>query len=95
MQPRARIGAVTLIQRFGSALNPNIHFHLLVLDGVYEVTAAGPRFRRGLLVRDAENAYLGTGPGEDSALASAGHSGGVPCRRTVADSVTGARSFSW
>jgi ribosomal protein S27E len=28
-------GAVTLIQRFGSALNLNIHFHLLVLDGAY------------------------------------------------------------
>jgi len=28
-------GAVTFIQRFGSALNLNIHFHTLVLDGVY------------------------------------------------------------
>ena len=28
----ARIGAVTFIQRFGSALN--IHFHILFLDGV-------------------------------------------------------------
>jgi len=28
-------GAVTLIQRFGSALNLNVHFHLLVLDGAY------------------------------------------------------------
>ncbi len=28
-------GAVTLIQRFGSALNLNIHFHILFLDGVY------------------------------------------------------------
>jgi len=26
-------GAVTLIQRFGSALNFSIHFHMLVLDG--------------------------------------------------------------
>jgi hypothetical protein len=32
---RARTGAVTLIQRFGSALNLNIHFHMLFLDGVY------------------------------------------------------------
>jgi hypothetical protein len=45
-QARGRTGAVTLIQRFGSALNLNIHFHMLVLDGVYELTAAGPRFRR-------------------------------------------------
>jgi hypothetical protein len=28
-------GAVTFIQRFGSALNLNVHFHTLVLDGVY------------------------------------------------------------
>ncbi len=94
-QKNGRTGAVTLIQRFGSALNLNIHFHLLVLDGVYELTAAGPRFRRvapptaagldalleqivtriarhlerrGLLVRDAEDAYLGSGPGEDASL---------------------------
>src|SRR5262249_12627797 len=34
---RADTGAVTLIQRFGSAanLNMNIHLHCLVLDGVY------------------------------------------------------------
>ncbi|EMZ71474.1 transposase family protein [Escherichia coli 174900] len=31
----AQCGAVTLIQRFGSALNLNIHFHMLWLDGVY------------------------------------------------------------
>lgn len=31
----ARFGAVTLIQRFGSALNLNIHLHMLFLDGVY------------------------------------------------------------
>lgn len=30
----AHTGAVTLIQCFGSALNLNIHFHLLFLDGV-------------------------------------------------------------
>ena len=31
----AQAGAVTVIQRFGSALNLNVHFHLLFLDGVY------------------------------------------------------------
>jgi hypothetical protein len=31
----AATGAVTLIQRFGSAANLNIHLHCLVLDGVY------------------------------------------------------------
>ena len=33
--PRARCGAVTFVQRFGDALNLNLHFHTLVLDGVY------------------------------------------------------------
>jgi len=31
----AQTGAVTLIQRFGGALNANVHFHMLFLDGVY------------------------------------------------------------
>ena len=31
----AQTGAVTLIQHFGSALNLNIHFHMIFLDGVY------------------------------------------------------------
>ncbi len=34
-QKTAKTGAVTLIQRFGSALNLNVHFHMLFLDGVY------------------------------------------------------------
>ena len=34
-KPAAQTGAVTLIQHFGSALNLNIHFHMLFLDGVY------------------------------------------------------------
>ena len=37
----AKTGAVTLIQRFGSALNLNVHFHMLFLDGVYEVDSDG------------------------------------------------------
>ncbi len=31
----AKIGAVTFIQRFGSALNLNVHFHTLITDGVF------------------------------------------------------------
>jgi hypothetical protein len=31
----AATGAVTLIQWFGSAINLNIHFHMLIPDGVY------------------------------------------------------------
>jgi hypothetical protein len=33
--PRGRSGALVVAQRFGSALNLNLHFHALVLDGVY------------------------------------------------------------
>ena len=43
---RARTGVVTLIQRFGSALNLNVHLHMLVLDGVYTFENDKPRFRR-------------------------------------------------
>ena len=39
-------GAVTLIQRFGSALNLNIHSRMIFLDGVYlPVAGAPPLFR--------------------------------------------------
>ena len=42
----AKTGAVTLIQRFGSALNLNVHFHMLFLDGVYvEQSHGSARFR--------------------------------------------------
>ena len=40
----ARTGAVTLIQRFGSALNLNIHLHMLVVDGAYTFEDERPRF---------------------------------------------------
>ena len=35
-------GAVTLIQRFASALNLNLHFHMIFLDGVYLPAGDGP-----------------------------------------------------
>lgn len=37
----AQTGAVTLVQRFGSAINLNIHYHMLFLDGVYAEQAEG------------------------------------------------------
>src|SRR5712692_11730458 len=40
-------GSVTFIQRFGSAINLNLHFHCVFIEGVYlDRTAAGlkPRF---------------------------------------------------
>ena len=46
----AHTGAVTLVQRFGSALNLNVHLHMLFLDGVYvnggDAAAATPIFHR-------------------------------------------------
>ena len=36
---QAHSGAVTLIQRFGSGANLNIHLHCLILDGVYRSSA--------------------------------------------------------
>ena len=47
----AQCGAVTLIQRFGSALNLNVHLHMLWLDGVYEPVAARPDKPRLRLAR--------------------------------------------
>ena len=38
---QAHTGAMVAVQRFGSALNLNIHFHALVLDGVFVVDAFG------------------------------------------------------
>ena len=43
----ARTGAVTLIQRFASALNLNPHLHMLFVDGVYTFEQERPRFHRG------------------------------------------------
>lgn len=39
----AQCGVVTLIQRFGSALNLNVHVHMPWLDGVYEKTNEPPQ----------------------------------------------------
>ena len=43
----ARAGAVTLFQRFGSALNLNLHFHMIFLDGIYVdgTNGSSTRFR--------------------------------------------------
>jgi hypothetical protein len=57
----AQCGTVTLIQRFGSALNLNIHFHMLWLDGVYEPVAARPdkpRLRRARAPTSAQLTHL-------------------------------------
>jgi len=42
---RGPCGAVTFVQRFSDALNLNVHFHSLLLDGVYASgTSGAPRF---------------------------------------------------
>jgi len=33
---RGRTGTVTFVQRFGSALNANLHFHVVVPDGIFD-----------------------------------------------------------
>ena len=43
----SQCGAVTFVQRFGDALNANVHFHCMVLDGVYAAGASGrPEFHQ-------------------------------------------------
>ena len=48
-------GGVTFVQRFGSALNLNVHFHMLALDGLYvEGAGGGPEFHQLPAPEDAE-----------------------------------------
>ena len=54
----ADAGSVTLIQRFGSAGNLNIHLHCLVLDGVYRRTEGEPIFDEARAPTDDELAGL-------------------------------------
>ena len=79
--PNAQCGAVTFIQRFGSALNLNLHLHMLAIDGVYAADDDGnPRFQEARAPGDQEIARLtaslaeripkmllrrGLGPGSD------------------------------
>ena len=44
----ARLGAMAFIHRFGSTLNPHLHFHCVIIDGVFDFAAAG-----GVLFRAA------------------------------------------
>jgi len=65
---QGQTGSITVVQRFGSALNLNLHFHALVLDGVYVEDRATGRVRwhrsrrwtttdvEGLVVRIADRA---------------------------------------
>ena len=45
--PGGSTGAVVVVQRFGSALNLNVHFHMLLLDGVFVADDDAVRWVRG------------------------------------------------
>jgi transcription initiation factor TFIIIB Brf1 subunit/transcription initiation factor TFIIB len=36
-----KVGAITVVQRFGGALNLNVHFHSLYTDGVFHENYQG------------------------------------------------------
>jgi hypothetical protein len=56
---KAKCGAVTFIQRFGGAINLNVHFHSLVMDGIYhEDSNKRIRFRRLPAPADPEVAQV-------------------------------------
>jgi len=58
-QKTAQTGSVTLIQRFGSALNLNVHFHMLFLDGIYTKNKPGLiRFKLTIAPNQQELAIL-------------------------------------
>jgi len=58
--PGGSSGAVVLAQRFGGALNLNLHFHALVLDGVYtsQGLLTAPRFQPAPDIRDEDVAHV-------------------------------------
>lgn len=39
--PASRIGPVAFIHCFGALLNPHVHFHCVVIEGVFEAAAEG------------------------------------------------------
>jgi hypothetical protein len=51
--PAARLGAVAFIHRFGSTLNAHLHFHCVVIEGVFESDPAGSVIFRAATGLDA------------------------------------------
>lgn len=49
----ARLGAVTFVHRFGSALNGNLHFHCCVIDGLFSAEDEALRFDEAAITREA------------------------------------------
>jgi hypothetical protein len=57
-RPGARCGAVSFVSRAGGAVNLNVHFHDLVLDGVYERDGDQAVFRRVVAPRPADLSWV-------------------------------------
>lgn len=55
--------AITFVQRFGSALQLNVHFHVLVLDGAFDDDGVD------VLQRSRVRARCGSSPGSRSPMA--------------------------
>ena len=83
---RGQCGAVSFVQRFGDALNLNVHFHSLLLDGVYETSPYGsPRFHPLPPPEDAEVARVAAQVAARIARLLARHGLGPDASRTDAD----------
>jgi hypothetical protein len=57
----ARSGGILFIQRLGGALNLNVHFHTIFLDGGYTLGPSGPEFHdlgAGLTTADVADAVM-------------------------------------
>ena len=69
-----RTGSVTVIQRFGSALNLNLHFHAIFLDGVYRRAGDGRLTFRRVVPHDddVERLVVAVGDACERWLAKAG-----------------------
>jgi hypothetical protein len=73
----ARTGSVTVVQRFSSSLSLNLHFHTLVLDGVYAIDeqTGQPRFHNlpAPTTRDVEQLVVAIADNVERFLARHGY----------------------
>lgn len=53
-----KVGAISVTQRFGGALNLNVHFHTLFMDGVYYQNDQGEQVFREIIPTDQDIAKL-------------------------------------
>ena len=83
-------GAVTLIQRFGSAANLNVHLHCLVLDGVYRCGTEGEPIFVEVPAPTARALHLVVAGKKRCGRAASGAAAAVPGRRGRAGRAAGA-----